>query len=125
MTGPERDPRIYFAAERTFLAWVRTGLALMGFGFVVARFGWFLQELQSATADLPIRSSAFSLWTGTALVVTGVIVNVVATVEHVRVIRHLNEKRDITGKPSPSGVVLALLLAAVGLAMSIYLLTVR
>ena len=32
------DPRIPLAAERTFLAWVRTGLALMGFGFAVARF---------------------------------------------------------------------------------------
>ncbi|MGA7413059.1 MAG: DUF202 domain-containing protein [Bryobacteraceae bacterium] len=35
----------YLAAERTFLAWIRTGLALMGFGFVVARFGLFLQAL--------------------------------------------------------------------------------
>ncbi|HLX94690.1 MAG TPA: DUF202 domain-containing protein, partial [Verrucomicrobiae bacterium] len=33
------------AAERTFLAWIRTGIALMGFGFVIARFGLFLQEL--------------------------------------------------------------------------------
>ena len=32
----EPDPRVFFAAERTFLAWIRTGLALMGFGFVVA-----------------------------------------------------------------------------------------
>jgi uncharacterized membrane protein YidH (DUF202 family) len=38
----------YLAAERTFLAWIRTGLALMGFGFVVARFGLFLTELQIA-----------------------------------------------------------------------------
>ena len=30
------DPRVRFAAERTLLAWMRTGLALMGFGFVVA-----------------------------------------------------------------------------------------
>ncbi len=36
----------YLAAERTFLAWIRTGLALMGFGFVVARFGLFLQRLR-------------------------------------------------------------------------------
>ena len=35
----EIDSRIYMAAERTFLAWIRTGVALMGFGFVVARFG--------------------------------------------------------------------------------------
>ena len=38
----------YLAAERTFLAWIRTGLALMGFGFVVTCFGLFLQELQVA-----------------------------------------------------------------------------
>jgi putative membrane protein len=39
------DPRIYMAAERTFLAWIRTGIAFMAFGFVVARFGLFLREI--------------------------------------------------------------------------------
>ena len=39
------DPKDFMAAERTLLAWVRTGIALMGFGFVVARFGLFLREL--------------------------------------------------------------------------------
>jgi uncharacterized membrane protein YidH (DUF202 family) len=46
---PPSGPSDYLAAERTFLAWIRTGLALMGFGFVVARFGLFLQALQSAS----------------------------------------------------------------------------
>ncbi len=46
----EIDARIYMAAERTFLAWIRTGIALMGFGFVVARFGLFLRELTKRTA---------------------------------------------------------------------------
>ncbi|MFY8202182.1 MAG: YidH family protein, partial [Pirellula staleyi] len=36
------DPRIYFAAERTLLAWLRTGIAIIGLGFLVARFGLFL-----------------------------------------------------------------------------------
>ena len=51
-TSAEKKQRVelgdYLAAERTFLAWVRTGLALMGFGFVVARFGLFLQQLRLA-----------------------------------------------------------------------------
>ena len=36
------DPRIYFASERTLLAWIRTGISVVGLGFVVARFGLFL-----------------------------------------------------------------------------------
>jgi putative membrane protein len=122
---PDRDPRIYFAAERTFLAWIRTGLALMGFGFVVARFGLFLKELGAASADVPVKSSGFSLGTGTALVLVGVIVNAVAALQHVKTVRDLNAGRDVAGRVSAIGVGLAMLLAVVGLAMSAYLLIFR
>jgi putative membrane protein len=49
--GAMSDPRVYFAAERTLLAWIRTGLTIMGLGFVVARFGLFLAVLTAATPD--------------------------------------------------------------------------
>ncbi|MGA7749091.1 MAG: DUF202 domain-containing protein, partial [Gallionella sp.] len=39
------DPRVFFAAERTLLAWNRTSLTLMAFGFVIERFGLFLHLL--------------------------------------------------------------------------------
>jgi len=47
-SGQKAGLRDYLAAQRTLLAWIRTRLALMGVGFVVARFGLFLQELQIA-----------------------------------------------------------------------------
>jgi putative membrane protein len=41
------DPRVYFAAERTLLAWLRTGIAVIGVGFIVARFSLFLRMLRN------------------------------------------------------------------------------
>jgi uncharacterized membrane protein YidH (DUF202 family) len=69
-------PGVIFAAERTLLAWVRTGLALMGFGFVVPRFGLFLRELAALPNVPPRPHSGFSLWVGTTLVVLGVAIHV-------------------------------------------------
>jgi putative membrane protein len=123
--GEQSDPRIHFAAERTFLAWIRTGLALMGFGFVVARFGLFLRELAIAHAGEPFRSSGFSLGAGTALIIVGVIVNIASTVSHVRQINQLKQGTYEVGRPSFTAIAVALLLAAVGLAMAVYLLLVR
>src|SRR5579883_2977529 len=76
------DPRIRFAAERTLLAWIRTGLALMGFGFVVARFGLFLRELAAVNQTAVSHSPKVSLWIGIALVVLGVCLNLLAAWEH-------------------------------------------
>jgi len=120
-----RDPRNYFAAERTFLAWIRTGLALMGFGFVVARFGLFLQELQVVAPNLRTRSYGFSLWSGTAFIAVGVMVNVISAWQHVRVVRKLNQGAMVVGRPSSLGVAVAAALAVVGLAMAIFLVSVR
>ena len=73
---PPGGPTDFLAAERTFLAWIRTALALMGFGFVVARFGLFLQALQIGQPNLRVGSYGISFWFGTSLIVLGVIVNV-------------------------------------------------
>jgi putative membrane protein len=68
----------YLAAERTLLAWIRTGLAMMGFGFVVARFGLFLQQLEVVRNAQPAHSYGLSLWFGTALIAAGVCVSSLA-----------------------------------------------
>src|ERR1700733_1099561 len=115
------DRSTYLAEERTFLAWIRTGIAMMGFGFVVARFGLFLRELASMRAMPQFQTSALSVPLGTALLVAGVLVNIMSSVRHVRIVRALNTGAPMVTKPSTLGIVVALVLAAAGLAMAVYL----
>ena len=115
----------YLAAERTFLAWLRTGLALMGFGFVVARFGLFLQQLQLVEHASVPRSSGLSLWFGTALIAAGIVVNIFSAWRHIQLVRGLERNQLPTSRSMTYVVVVAGFLALVGLAMAFYLLSVR
>jgi putative membrane protein len=118
-------PSDFLAAERTFLAWIRTGLALMGLGFVVARFGLFLQTLSIHLADSTYRAYGPSLWFGTALIILGVSVTAGSLWNFFRLIDRL--KQGSLGFDRPSGLAIALTvaLAAAGLAMATYLITVH
>jgi putative membrane protein len=117
---PVGDPRVRFAAERTLLAWVRTGLAMMGFGFVVARFGWFLREM----AELPQRPSHSSNWSvvaGVALIALGVVVSLLAAREHRRFLRDFDGGKPYRPPAWSLGVVVAVVMAGLGILMAGYL----
>jgi uncharacterized protein (DUF302 family)/uncharacterized membrane protein YidH (DUF202 family) len=124
-TGQKAALSDYLAAERTLLAWIRTGLALMGFGFVVARFGLFLEQLQVMQRAPAAQSYGLSLWFGTALIAVGVIVNVFSGWHHLRLVRELDRGATSHSRPSTEAVAIAFFLALVGLAMAIYLISVR
>jgi putative membrane protein len=119
---PAADLRDYLAEERTFLAWIRTGLTLMGFGFVVARFGLFLQMMQVTRGGPVVQGHGFSPWLGTAFIIVGVAVHLLSIRRHVRLVGELNRGQITARRPSQVAVILALFLAVVGIAMTLYLI---
>lgn len=89
------DPRIYFAAERTLLSWIRTGIAVMGFGFIVGRFGDFLA---AASADPADAGRSVTPFVGAALIALGATAIAAGTLEYRRYCKTLRPE-DL---PSPN-----------------------
>jgi putative membrane protein len=115
------DPRVFYAVERTLLAWIRTGLAMMGFGFVVARFGLLLRELAHARSGEVPATPGQSLWFGTALIVGGVIVLSTAVAFYCRDIGRIRRGEVLPAKLNLLAVSLGVFLAALGMGMAAYL----
>ncbi len=80
-TGSESTrAREHLANERTLLAWIRTAIALMGLGFVVARFGLFLREISAIGGRSVQAESVYSGPIGIVLVAAGLLAVVMSTV---------------------------------------------
>jgi putative membrane protein len=122
----QSDPRIFFAAERTLLAWLRTGLAVMGLGFVVARFGLFLRLLsQQAQPGLGQSQSGASAVLGVLFVLMGAIAILVSTAQHRRYVATLSPTDLPTSYSRAFAVVLSAAIGLLGLLLAAYLVVSR
>jgi putative membrane protein len=119
----ESDPRVFFAAERTLLAWLRTGLTIMALGFVVSRFGLFVQLLatQSQGASATARTS-LSAGLGVAFVIVGALAIVVAAIQHQRFLATLPQADLPPSYSRAFALVLSLLVGALGMVLAGYLI---
>jgi putative membrane protein len=111
------------ANERTFLAWVRTSIALTAFGFVVERFDLFLAVLvpNSVAGHIAIHRSTFGHVAGLVLIAAGVAMVVLAALRFVRTAKEIDEEKIVPGTGSRLDIALATLLALLGVALFFYL----
>jgi putative membrane protein len=113
------DPGIFFAAERTLLAWIRTGVTTIGLGFVVARFGLFLLMF---APERELNSNGLSAKLGVALVMLGAMCCAAAAVQFTRYWRGLPQAQLPPRYSAIPSVVLALGLSVIGVVLATYLL---
>jgi putative membrane protein len=117
------DPRVFFAAERTLLAWLRTGLTIMAIGFVISRFGLFVQLLSAQSGEvLPASRSIISAILGVGFVLTGSLSIIAAAIHHQRFIASLPQIDIPPSYSKKFSLTLSFIVAALGIALAAYLL---
>jgi putative membrane protein len=114
------DPRVLFAAERTLLAWQRSSIALMGFGFVIERFSLFLSVLRHAPQE-PAHH-LFAVTVGVLLILLGAAVALISSLSYRRFVSSLPSDVVPAGYPLKFGLLINLAVAASGIALATYLL---
>ena len=114
------DPRVFFAAERTLLAWSRTSITVMVFGFVVERFGLLVHILLPKGGEIIQRNISF--WVGLIFILFGVTLSVLSTIQYFRVLKTLKKEEVPEGYWLHLGVVTNIVLALLGLLVTFYLL---
>jgi putative membrane protein len=112
------DPRVFFAAERTLLAWNRTGLTLMAFGFVLERFGLFLHVLRP---DPGHAGRDLSFWIGIAFIMLALVVVAFSVVQFRRVLKTLKPVEIPARYCTWFGMAMNLLVVVLGSALLAYL----
>ncbi len=116
-----RNRRVHMANERTFLAWIRTSIGIMAFGFVVERFSLFVRQMQfflGKETILPPRGYSAAL--GISLVVLGALMGVLSFVRYKKVEKQIDE--DAYRPSVILDILLTIAVLAVGIFLTIYLI---
>jgi putative membrane protein len=115
----------YLANERTFLAWIRTSIAVISLGFVVAKFGVWLRELSvRIDPQIRIQSSDVSLPMGVAMTALGAVLAVLAAWRY-HVVNQAIERGDVRADRGPIVIVTVAVVLLVVMMIAYMLLTVQ
>ena len=111
------------ANERTFLAWVRTAIAVMAFGFLIERFDLFLQLAAPSLAGrkLSAFSQSFANAAGLAFIVLGTVMIIIAAARLFVTARKIDSDNIHPGTGTQLDIALAVLLTLLGCSLFLYL----
>ncbi len=116
------DPRIFFAAERTLLAWLRTGLTIIAIGFLISRFGLFVELFIVQAPNTSHHASVLlSATLGVSFVVIGSLAIATAAFQHQRYVATLTETDLPPTYSSKLAVMMSFFIAILGIALAAYL----
>jgi len=116
------------ANERTFLAWVRTAIAVMAFGFLIERFDLFLRYLapqlaqRQVTSQFAFHGQAFANWAGLAFIVLGVTMIVRAGLRFRKTAKEIESDAEVAGPGERFDLALAALIGLLGASLFLYMI---
>ena len=113
------DPRVLFAAERTLLAWNRTGISLMAFGFVVERFGLYLQLLGIHGGFGVQRNLSFI--GGIGFIVLGAFIEIYSVIQHKHFMNTLQAEDIPGGYNIKASMIINAIVGFMGVMLCVYL----
>ena len=120
-----RNRRVHMANERTFLAWIRTSIGIMAFGFVVEKFALFIKQMSLILGEANIKNASppshgYSAIVGIFLVGLGSLMGLLAFVRYKKVGRQIDE--DTYQPSSILDILLTISVLAVGIFLVMYLI---
>ena len=116
------DPRVFFAAERTLLAWLRTGLTIIAIGFLISRFGLFVQLFSVQAPALAHHTSvSISAALGVGFVLVGSLAIATSAIQHRRFVATLPETGLPSAYSSKLAFTLSIFIAILGIILATYL----
>jgi putative membrane protein len=113
------DPRVLFAAERTLLAWNRTSISLMAFGFVVERFGLFLEIV--GRDEIKILQRHISFYVGISFILLATFIAVHSLRQHKQILKTIRPVEIPSGYNLYVGMVTNGIIGLLGVALIGYL----
>jgi putative membrane protein len=116
-----KDPRVLFAAERTMLAWNRTSIGLIAFGFVVERTGLLIKALEHKSSHDSMNAGTF--WLGLGFIVLGAFCAAVSSYQYAAVLKTLTRAEFPEGYSPRWGLVVNMIVALLGLVLVVVLYT--